>query len=35
MIEMTSNLLDIEKAIIGEIYSSSEAMRNLTILCDE
>jgi len=29
------NLSKVEKEIIGEIYSSSEAMDNLTILCDE
>ncbi len=32
---MSRTISDVEKAILGEIYSSSEAMRNLTILCDE
>jgi hypothetical protein len=32
---MSENLSDVEMNILGEIYSSSESMKNLTILCDE
>jgi hypothetical protein len=32
---MIKKISDIEKAIIGEIYSSTEPMSNLTTLCDE
>jgi Iap family predicted aminopeptidase len=32
---MSPNLTDAEKRILGEAYSSSEAMENLTVLCDD
>jgi len=32
---MSSKLSKVERKILGEIYSSSEAMDNLTVLCDE
>ncbi len=32
---MSGKLSDVERKILGEIYSSSEAMDNLTVLCDE
>jgi len=32
---MSGKLSDVERSIIGEICSSSEAMDNLTVLCDE
>ena len=32
---MVENLTDVERRIIGEAYSSSEAMDNLMVLCDE
>ncbi len=32
---MSGKLSDVERNILGEIYSSSEAMDNLTVLCDE
>ena len=32
---MSSKLSKIERKILGEIYSSSMAMDNLTVLCDE
>lgn len=32
---MVGNLREVEKKIFAEVYSSSEAMENLTILCDE
>jgi len=30
-----AGLSGVERRILGEVYSSSEAMRNLTVLCDE
>jgi len=32
---MSGKLSDVERKLLGEIYSSSEAMDNLTVLCDE
>lgn len=32
---MSGKLSGIEKKLLGEIYSSSEALDNLTVLCDE
>ena len=32
---MSGRLNVVERKILGEIYSSSEAMDNLTVLCDE
>jgi hypothetical protein len=32
---MAGGLTDVERRIIGEIYSSYEAIDNLTVLCDE
>ncbi len=30
-----AGLSGVERRILGEAYSGSEAMRNLTVLCDE
>src|SRR3990170_554584 len=32
---MLGRLSDVEKKILGEAHSSSEAMNNLTVLCDD
>ena len=32
---MSPNLTDAERRILGEAYSSSEAIENLTVLCDD
>ncbi|MCW3978204.1 MAG: hypothetical protein NWF12_00525 [Candidatus Bathyarchaeota archaeon] len=32
---MCGSLSDVERKILGEAYSSSEAMENLTVLCDD
>ncbi|MFB0558837.1 MAG: M28 family peptidase [Candidatus Bathyarchaeia archaeon] len=32
---MSGKLTEVERRILGEVYSSSEAMENLTVLCDD
>ena len=32
---MVANLTGVEKRIVGEVYSSSEAIDNLMVLCDD